>query len=89
MRKFPELNIEWTPAEGADSQLLEVNANGLSPSGSYIYQYLPSHFSEFSVFCLYGTKMVKSGQEKIKLMKSISVLPQLIMLMVMNISLKL
>ena len=50
MRKFPELNIEWTPAEGSDSQLLEVNANGLSPSGSYIYQYLPSHFSEFSVF---------------------------------------
>ena len=50
MRKFPELNIEWTPAEGADSQLLEVNANGLSPSGSYVYQYLPSHFSEFSVF---------------------------------------
>ena len=50
MRKFPELNIEWTPAEGSDSQLLEVNANGLSPSGSYIYQYLPSHFNEFSVF---------------------------------------
>ena len=50
MRKFPELNIEWTPAEGSDSQLLEVNANGLSASGSYIHQYLPSHFSEFSVF---------------------------------------
>ena len=50
MRKFPEINIEWTPAEGSDSQLLEVNANGLIASGSYIYQHLPSHFSEFSVF---------------------------------------
>ena len=50
MRKFPEINIEWTPAEGADSQLLEVSANGLSPSGSYVHQYLPARHSEFSVF---------------------------------------
>jgi hypothetical protein len=50
MRKYPEIHVEWTPASGSNSQLLEINVNGLTPSGSYVTQYLTTRVSEWHGF---------------------------------------
>ena len=50
MRKYPEIHVEWTPASGSNSQLLEIHANGLTASGSYVTQYLPTTVSEWQGF---------------------------------------